>query len=55
MGGCPAGSGGGELGHLQWSILDFMDTSQEKLQAVGHQAGPKCRCTECQKLNSIED
>ena len=53
--GCPSGSGGGELGHLRWTILDFMDTSQEKLQAVGHQAGPKCRCTECQKLKNIED
>ena len=53
--GCPAGSGGGELKQLKWTIVDFMDTSQEKLASAGHQGGPKCRCTECQKLKSVED
>ena len=47
--------GGGELKHLRWTILDFMETTQENLVRVGHQGGPKCRCSECQKLKNIED
>ena len=53
--GCPVGSGGGELKQLKWTIVDFMDTSEEKLASAGHLGGPKCRCTECQKLKSVED
>jgi hypothetical protein len=31
---------------------DFMETTQENLVRVGHQGGPKCRCSECQKIQS---
>ena len=41
--------------HLRWTILDFIDTTQEKLVRVGHQGGPKCRCSECQRLKNVED
>ena len=53
--GCPGGSGGGDLKHLRWTLLDFIDTTQEKLVRVGHQGGPKCRCSECQRLKNVED
>ena len=53
--GCPCGSEGGDLQHLRWTILDFMDTTEEKLVRVGHQGGPKCRCNECQKFKNVED
>ena len=53
--GCPGGNVGGEVEQLRWTIIDFMDTTNEKLTAAGHQPGPKCRCSECQKLKTIED
>ena len=40
MDGCPAGSGGGKLLHLKWTILNFTNTIQEKLASAGHQGGP---------------
>ena len=33
--GCPAGNVGGYLKQLQWTILDHMDTTQDKLTTVG--------------------
>ena len=53
--GCPAGNVGGDLKQLQWTILDHLDTTQDKLTTVGHQGGPKCRCLECEKLKNLED
>ena len=53
--GCPGGNEGGELEQLRWTIIDFMETTNEKLTVAGHQAGPKYRCSECQKLNTIEE
>ena len=55
MNGCPGDSGDGKLQHLRWTLIDFMETSQEKLTTAGHVGGPKCRCSECQRLKSIED
>jgi hypothetical protein len=53
--GCPAGNGGGELSQLRWTILDYLDTTQEKLTRVGHLGGPSCRCSECERLKCVED
>ena len=53
--GCPAGNRGGELEHLRWTIIDFMETTTDRLSVAGHLAGPRCRCVECQKLKEIED
>ena len=55
MTGCPADTGDGKLKNLRWTLVDFMDTSEEKLTLAGHVGGPKCRCDECQKLKAIED
>ena len=51
----PGGSGGGDLKNQRWTILDFIDTTQEEVVRGGHQGGPKCRCSECQRLKNVED
>ena len=43
------------LGGPHYTLIDFHDTSLEKLRNVGHVPGPKCRCEECEKLKLIED
>ena len=53
--GCPAGTGGGELNHLKWTILDHSETTLENLTKVVHQGGPQCRCSDCQRLKTVED
>ena len=53
--GCPAGNGGGELPQLRWTILDHVETTLGKLTTAGHIGGPKCRCSECQRLKTVED
>mgnify|MGYP003333658506 CR=1 FL=1 len=40
---------------LDFTLLDFFDTTEEKLRKAEHQPGPKCRCSECEKLKVIED
>ena len=45
--GCPADQGNGDLGHLTWTLIDFV--------SAGHQGGPKCRCSECLNLKDTED
>ena len=40
--GCPAGNRGGELEHLRWTIIDFMETTTDRLSVAGHLAGPRC-------------
>ena len=53
--GCPADKGDGDLGHLTWTLVDFVETSELQLTSAGHQGWPKCRCTECLRLNDTED
>ena len=45
----------GDLSHLRWTIIDFVDTSADLLERAGHQGGAKCRCTECDRLKKQED
>ena len=45
----------GEFSHLTWTLVDHIDTSEEKLEEVGHTGGAKCRCSECQRLKDQED
>ena len=35
---------------LRITLIDFMHTSNVKLQTAGHVPGPQCRCIECGKL-----
>ena len=52
--GCPNDIGK-EKNTLDFTLLDFYDTTQEKLVLANHEPGPKCRCSECDKLKSLED
>ena len=40
---------------LDFTLIDFFDTTLEKLQQSEHLPGPKCRCSECDKLKLLED
>ena len=53
--GCPADTGGRNLDHLRWTLLDHLDTSEQRLAAAGHEGGAKCRCPQCLRLKEIED
>ena len=55
MTGCPAYQTNGDLSHLKWVLVDYLNTSAERLQQAGHVGGAKCRCTECLKLKELED
>ena len=54
MEGCPNDSGN-EKSTLDFTLVDYLDTTQEKLLKAKHVPGPKCRCVECGKLKDIED
>ena len=45
MEGCPNDTGA-EKAHIRLTLLDYLDTSVEKLQAAEHRIGPQCQCTE---------
>ena len=52
--GCPTHLQTGDVDHLTYTLVDSIDTTQEKLTAAGHQGG-NCRCSECQRLKDVED
>ena len=52
--GCPHDIGT-QKSTLDFTLIDFFDTTEEKLREAEHQPGPKCRCSECEKLKLIED
>ena len=47
--GCPTHLQTGDMRHVTITLLDHMDTSQEKLDDAGHAGGVQCRCNECEK------
>jgi hypothetical protein len=51
--GCPAQTG--DLSHLSWTLVDHIDTTEDKLTNVGHVGGAKCRCGECVRQKTVED
>ena len=53
--GCPTHLETGDLSHLTYTLLDYIDTSEEQLRAAGHTGGVQCRCSECQRLKDTED
>ena len=55
MEGCPEHIDKGNVKHLTWTIIDFIETSDEKLEDAGHVGGVGCRCNECQRLKDQED
>ena len=54
MDGC-ANDMGREKLQLRITLLDFFDTSGEKLEQSGHQPGPQYKCGECLKLLKTEN
>ena len=40
---------------LEFTLIDYFDTTEDKLFRAGHVPGPKCRCIECEKLKLKED
>ena len=54
MEGCPNDLGRSKT-TLDFTLLDYYDTTDEKLRMAKHVPGPSCRCTECGKLKNIED
>jgi hypothetical protein len=37
------------------TLLDFFDTTEQKLRDAGHHSGPQCQCQECCKLLKTEN
>ena len=54
MDGCLFDSGKEKM-TLGFNLIDFFDTTEGKLLEAGHVPGPKCRCSECNKLKDLED
>ena len=52
--GCPNDTGQ-KKSTLDFTLLDFYDTSEDKLRQSEHLQGPKCRCAECENLKLLED
>ena len=55
MNGCPEHITSGNVRHLIYTLLDHIDTSEEKLKNANHTGGVGCRCSECQRLKDQED
>ena len=54
MDGCPFDTGKDKT-NLNITLIDFYDTTQEKLQKANHSSGPYCPCKECENLKHLED
>ena len=46
---------GPDLASVRVTLLEHMDTTNEKLLHSNPKPGPGCRCDECRKLKSMED
>lgn len=55
MDGCPTHMETGNVQHLVWTLVDFIETSEERLNEVGHIGGVSCRCSECRRLENQKD
>jgi hypothetical protein len=53
MTGCPNDLGRDKM-TLDFTLINYYDTSKEKLILAEHEPG-QCRCSECDKLKSLED
>ena len=43
------------LKSVRVTLLEHMNTTEESLRSSSHQAGPGCRCRQCNKLKDLED
>lgn len=49
MDGCPTHMATGNVQHLVWTFIEFIETSDEILNEVDYIGGLSCRCSECQR------
>ena len=54
MDGCPFDTGSEKM-TLEYTLIDFYDTTEQKIREAGHVPGPKCRCKECNLLKDLEN
>ena len=54
MDGCPFDTGKEKM-TLRYTLIDYFDTTQEKLRQSAHVPGPRCRCSECGHLKDLEN
>ena len=54
MDGCPFDKGRDKT-TLNYTLIDFFDTTQGKLTMASHIPGPRCRCKECELLKELEN
>ena len=40
---------------LEYTLIDFYDTTEQNIREAGHVPGPKCRCKECNLLKDLEN
>ena len=52
--GCPFDKGK-DKSTLVFTLIDYYDTTLEKIRTAGHVPGPKCRCKECDHLKDLEN
>ena len=54
MDGCPFDNGVEKM-TLNYTLIDYYDTTEQKIKEAGHVPGPKCRCRECNLLKDLEN
>ena len=54
MDGCPNDTGTNK-DHIRLTLLDFVETNEDKLREAGHQSGRQCQCDECGRLLRVEN
>ena len=40
---------------LKFTLVDYLDTTEEELEEEGHTPGASCKCRVCLKLKLLED
>ena len=40
---------------LDFTLIDFFDTTREQLIKAKHVSGAKCKCSECEKLKELQN
>ena len=51
---CPFDNGVEKM-TLNYTLIDYYDTTEQKINEASHVPGPKCRCRECNLLKDLEN
>ena len=52
--GCPNDTGR-QKDTLNFTLIDYIDVTEDDLVNAEHIGGPKCRCVQCERLKDLED